>query len=258
MKREILLALAACGLMGSAGLADTVNVNATFNENPSLIQNVNITDPTFIATGTYGTGVYDFGVNSETGSPTSTPLTLAQVQSLGSPLQGVCIDFTHEISNGNVSDYTVTNLAGILSGINGVGVSGPQALAISHLWDMAAASPLNDNTAAELQLAVWDVLYDPTNSITLFSGNSNIGAARTDATNAEAWAAANSTATPDVFALINTSGAQSFAFLVGSTIAGGDTPVPLPSSATLGFTLLAAFGGFRTLRKHRASKLQMS
>ena len=64
---------------GKTCLADTVSLNATYNQNPALLENVGIGDPPFINPGTYQAGVYNFKINAyNSGSPTSTPLTLCK------------------------------------------------------------------------------------------------------------------------------------------------------------------------------------
>ena len=246
--------LASVLVAGSTCLADTVSLNATYNQNPALLENVGIGDPPIINPGTYQAGVYNFTINAyNSGSPSSTPLTLAQVQAaiggVGSVFQGICIDFTHGVTNGSSADYTVADLTAVGPLQNGVGITAGQALAISYLWDNAP--PLTADTATRLQLAVWDVIYDPTNTGTLFAGNTNIAGAQSDAIAAEAWAAANSSATPDVYAMITTEGTQNFAFLVG-TSNNHNNMVPLPSSAAAGLVLLAAFGCFRFIGRQTA------
>ncbi len=246
--------LASVLVLGSTCLGDTVSLNATYNQNPALIENVGIGDLPFINPGAYQAGVYNFTINAyNSGSPSSTPLTLAQVQAaiggVGSAFQGICIDFTHGITDGNVSNYTVANLTDVGPLQNGLGITSSQALAISNLWDNAP--PLTADTAARLQMAVWDVIYDPTNTGTLFAGNTNIAGAQSDAIAAETWAAANPGASPDVYAMITTDGTQNFAFLVG-TSNNNNNLVPLPSAAVSGLALLAAFGCFRLIGRQAA------
>ena len=62
---------------------------------------------------------------------------------------------------------------------------------------------------------------------------------------------------PQVYALISTSGTQSFNF----AIFGGPSdvlPVPLPASATVGFAMLAGFGALFAFRKRLARRPQIA
>ena len=103
--------------------------------------------------------------------------------------QGICIDFTHGVTNGSSSNYTVADLTAVGPLQNGLGINLTQARAISYLWDNAP--PLTADTARRLQLAVWDVIYDPTNTGTLFAGNTNIAGAQSDAIAAETFASSS-------------------------------------------------------------------
>ena len=158
------LAVAAALLTGGiAARADTVTVTATFNNSQPNMVGVDLTSnyndsDNGLTTTTVDTaaGIYNFTVNSYTGSASSTPLTLAQVQNalgnVNSVFHAVCIDFTHNIGYGQQATWQVANLTSITS--NGVGISTTQANAIAYLWgNQPTGTPDQD---AVFQMAVWD------------------------------------------------------------------------------------------------------
>lgn len=291
MKQKLLaaaIAAVACGVFSLAVKADSVTVGATFNDDSNsvganIISNYNDTDNGSTTTTVDSlAGVYTFKVTSFTGSASSTPLTLSQVQtalgtvsspaSVGSLFSAICIDFTHNISIGTSATWTVENLASVGTLDNGVGISNHQAAAIGYLYNHYSGSngsPASNDLAAQLQLAVWDIVYDgsafsngasPTPTVS-YSGAVTAGSS-SDAYLAlgnatTAWNDTSSSTPTDVYALVTTSGTQNFTFLA----LGDNTSVvgtPLPRSATAGLSLLAGLAGFHLLRKRQDIKLKIA
>jgi hypothetical protein len=284
MKRKILsaaIAAVVAGLFGSAVRADQIEINATFHTG-SLNQGVLINDATYLPVGTYAAGVYNFTVASTAGvvdipagTPTS-PLSVSQLATAGiangTTFQGICVDFTHEINDNTPHSWSVVQLQGVPASPsgnsgdgNGVGISQIQALAIGDLWDAARVNTLTAATAARLQIAIWDVLYDSpvgSNTNSLFQSNGNIAGAMMDASAALTLATTtyngNHNAEPDVYALVDAPvGGFTQDFAIVGPVQTNVSGTPLPRAALAGFPLLAGLAGFELLRKRRGGKLQV-
>jgi len=279
-------ALSASSVMARADSQATVS--ATF-EAPSNMQGIGLTDAGIINSGTYGVGIYNFAATGYTNAnpvdpgADATAVELANGSSLKNELtdtfQAVCIDFTHDISNGESSTWDLdSKLTDVLKATNGVGISTQQSYALGYLFDndYPASNTLdynsianNGNADAAFQLAVWDVLYavptaaalaaNPTtaqgvaiaagtaNGIAIFSGNGNISEGLGWASTA--WTDGTILNTVGVYALISTTGTQDFSTIVYAPQFTATDPVPLPAAAGVGFSMLVGFGGLAAMRK---------
>lgn len=242
---------------GMAARAASVTVTATFDGSQPNTVGVNLTsnynDGYHVTPTTVGTvaGIYNFTASSVTGpNPPSGDIAAALNFNTTTNLPtgtfgAVCIDFAHNIYYGQTATWTVEDLASVTSATNGVGVSTNQANAIAWLWQqgagaLGAAGPnvLSDTPSqdAAFQMAVWDLVYDgdlystasPKPTVSYSGIDPNISA-DAGAWAAEAWLAtdsgANAPAGITVYALVATTGTQSFNFAI---IGGPDIPPPGP------------------------------
>ena len=128
------VAVLACGL---AARADSVTVTATFNSvqlntvETQLKSNYNDSNNGTVTT-TVDTvaGIYNFMLTNISGSESSTPLKLSEVNAaLGitatnKVFHAVCIDFTHNVYYGQTGiTWQVEDLKSVGATINGVGIS---------------------------------------------------------------------------------------------------------------------------------------
>jgi hypothetical protein len=192
---------------------------------------------------------------------------------LAGGFSAVCVDFTHNVNFGQGSTWTVENITangGVGLDGNGIGINAKQASAITYLWDIhrSIKQAADAASGAAFQMAVWDVVYDGHLYDASLSGNKpapSVSYLTPGATTlsdtaklANSWAAdaeyaANHGYVPNgnVYALVNTSGVQSFNFAILDPVGTGQfgNVVPLPAAAGVGFSMLGGFGMLAGLRK---------
>lgn len=198
-------------------------------------------------------GVLNWQVNAATASA---PL------SVGQNFGTYCIDIVHDIGVGGVYEYNIVGLGSDSFLANTyLGVS--DVLAIQTLYsDAYAASLASNDLAAGFQSAVWTVLFSGVSITGLDAGAS--AALTADLTLLNAQMASNTFLdTYNVMAMVaDPSAPTGTGPIPGYPAQGqdqglvvmnfGSAPVPLPSTAWSGLSILGGLGVFGILRKHLA------
>ncbi|MCL2645710.1 MAG: hypothetical protein FWD61_01750 [Phycisphaerales bacterium] len=252
---------AATAIIASGMSARADSVTMTFNASQPNTQAVTVNWSCNGQSGVDYTsaGIYNFTVNSISGG---NPLSL----STGDTITGLCIDLTHQVNYGQTGTYTVEQIANVSGLNNGVGgMNANQITAISYLWETYGLTATTPALAAELQMAVWDILYngygtnlanDASATVIYSSTTADVTTAANWAQQAANWAMTNSASSlnVDVYALVNSDGIQSFAI----AFPGSNSPppsVPLPAGASMGLIMLSSLGCFFGLRRHIRRRL---
>jgi hypothetical protein len=164
--------------------------------------------------------------------------------------QGVCVDFSHEITNGETVTWNVSSLGAIYDEspptINGItDLTHTQVNALGYLYATLPPdlSSLDPDQKTQFQMAVWDVIYPGTTYAGDVAG-SNGAFAQSDADAAVAWANTNFpssymgegvTVLIDGFQTSNPGNlSQDFAVAFVNGTFGGTPPRPTPLPAAFG------------------------
>jgi hypothetical protein len=176
------------------------------------------------------------------------------------PTTTFCVELTQYISTGNMYEYMVTPLASTQ------GVSSTEAVLISQLWGAHYNTAWNNSSfigssdSTAFQLALWELVYDHTNALSLTDGNFKVTSADAAATStAQAWlnglsgVSSNSFATnfPDSqLVWLSNSTSQDQVTMIPSPPPSG---VPAPPSVVLaGIGVFGILGCSRLTRRNGA------
>jgi hypothetical protein len=224
---------------GLAGSARADVVGTFIGTDPSQTVNVSGTNTSGTRAFQSPVGTFNFVLSNDGGL------------GLGNTLRSFCADYFQDVAVGNT--YTYTPVA--FTALPDIAGDSVKARKVQQLFDRFYDSVTDARTGAAFQLALWETLYDPTNT-NLADGNFTASGpgSPTGVTTAQSWLNNISDPTvPDAAKKYDLTGLVSGSFQDQIFARRIDTPNPVPAPAGVVLLLVGA-AGFIARRKLAAKK----